>query len=146
MFLISQSHGDSLDLLSNVLCEVHQTRTKQNDCAGGLMLKILGGQIGHRIANGWPPPRMAVRYGTFRLCVLRTSHLQPYRTSVQSLKRIVPTYRTLVQYVVSLTVPSINLVKQRFIDDICDQTRPQNFFQGGGKRRIYYLLDKIKPY
>ena len=39
-------------------------------------------------------PRMAVRYGTFKICVLRTSHLQPYRTSVQFLKRTVPTYRT----------------------------------------------------
>ena len=26
------------------------------------------------------------------------------------------------------------------------QRRPQKFFQGGGKRRIEYLLDKIKPY
>ena len=42
--------------------------------------------------------RMAVRYGTFRICVLRTSHLEPYRTSVpyfsSILKRTVPTYRT----------------------------------------------------
>ena len=41
---------------------------------------------------------MAVRYGTFRICVLRTSHLELYRTSVsysvQFLKRTVPTYRT----------------------------------------------------
>ena len=38
---------------------------------------------------------MAVRYGTFRICILRTSHLEPYRTSVpytsvQFLKRTVP--------------------------------------------------------
>ena len=42
--------------------------------------------------------RMAVRHGTFRICVLRTSHLESYRTSVpyfsSILKRIVPTYRT----------------------------------------------------
>ena len=41
---------------------------------------------------------MAVRYGMFRICVLRTSHLEPYvpehRTSVQFLKRTVPTYRS----------------------------------------------------
>ena len=47
-----------------------------------------------------PQPRMAVRYGTFRICVLRASQLEPlpyqrtYRTSVQFLKRTVPTYRT----------------------------------------------------
>ena len=38
--------------------------------------------------------RMAIRYGMFRICVLRTSHLEPHRTSVQFLKRTVPTYRT----------------------------------------------------
>ena len=38
--------------------------------------------------------RMAVRYGTFKICVLRTSHVEPYRTSVQFLKRTVPMYRT----------------------------------------------------
>ena len=39
-------------------------------------------------------PRMAVRYGVFRIRVLRTSHLEAYRTSIQFLKRTVPTYRT----------------------------------------------------
>ena len=38
-----------------------------------------------------------------------------YRTSVQFLKRTVPTYRTLERYAFLSTVPSISLVKQRSI-------------------------------
>ena len=43
-----------------------------------------------------PSARMAVRYGTFRICVLRTLNrtVPAYRTSAQFLKRTVPTYRT----------------------------------------------------
>ena len=41
---------------------------------------------------------MAVRYGTFRICVLRTSHLQPYRTSVPYFSSIFEAYRTNVPY------------------------------------------------
>ena len=39
---------------------------------------------------------MAVRYGTFRICVLHTLHrtVPAYRTSVQFLERTVPTYST----------------------------------------------------
>ena len=41
---------------------------------------------------------MAVRYGTFRICVLRTSHLQPYRSSVPYFSPIFEAYRTNVPY------------------------------------------------
>ena len=41
---------------------------------------------------------MAVRYGTFRLCVLRTSHLEPYRTSVPFFSLIFEAYLTNVPY------------------------------------------------
>ena len=51
---------------------------------------------------------MAVRYGTFRICVLRTSHLEPYRTNVPypyHYKKSVPyflakieAYRTVTTY------------------------------------------------
>ena len=37
---------------------------------------------------------MAVRYGTFRICVLRTLHLEPYRTSVPHFTSIFEAYRT----------------------------------------------------
>ena len=40
----------------------------------------------HTFKQGW-------LCGTFRICVLHTSHLEPYRTSLQFLKRIMPTYR-----------------------------------------------------
>ena len=43
-------------------------------------------------------PRMAVRYGTFGICVLRTSHLEPYRTSVPYFSSIFEAYRTNVPY------------------------------------------------
>ena len=42
--------------------------------------------------------RMAVRYGTFRICVLRTSHLEPYRTSVPYFSSIFEAYHTNVPY------------------------------------------------
>ena len=38
--------------------------------------------------------RMAVRYGTFGICVLRTSHLEPHRTSVPYFSSIFEPYRT----------------------------------------------------
>ena len=38
--------------------------------------------------------RMAVWYGTFRICLLRTSHLQPYRTSVAYFSSIFEAHRT----------------------------------------------------
>ena len=38
--------------------------------------------------------RMAVRYGTFGICVLHTSHLEPYRTSVPYFSSIFEAYRT----------------------------------------------------
>ena len=41
---------------------------------------------------------MAVRYGTFRICELRTSHLQPYRSSVPYFNSIFEAYRTNVSY------------------------------------------------
>ena len=41
---------------------------------------------------------MAVRYGTFRICVLPTSHLEPYRTSVAYFSSIFEAYRTNVPY------------------------------------------------
>ena len=66
---------------------------------------------------------MAVRYGTLRICVLRTLHqsriVRAYRTSVQFLKRTVPTYRSLLLRFLR-TVTSINLGKQRSMNDICD--------------------------
>ena len=37
---------------------------------------------------------MAVRYGTFRICVLRTLYLQPYRTSVPYFSSIFEAYHT----------------------------------------------------
>ena len=43
-------------------------------------------------------PRMAVWYDTFRIRVLRTSHLQPYRTSVPYFSSIFEAYRTNVPY------------------------------------------------
>ena len=42
--------------------------------------------------------RMAVRYGTFRICALRTSHLEPYRTSVPYFSSIFEAYPTNVPY------------------------------------------------
>ena len=42
--------------------------------------------------------RMAVQYGTFRICVRRTSHLEPYRTSVPYFSSLFETYRTNVPY------------------------------------------------
>ena len=45
--------------------------------------------------------RMAVRYGTFRICVLHTSHLEPYRTNVPyqyHYKKSVPYQRTVPAY------------------------------------------------
>ena len=41
---------------------------------------------------------MAVRYGTFRICVLHTSYLEPYRTSVPYFSSIFQAYRTNVPY------------------------------------------------
>ena len=41
---------------------------------------------------------MAEPYGTFRICVLRTSHLEPYRTSVPYFSSIFEAYRTNVLY------------------------------------------------
>ena len=41
---------------------------------------------------------VAVQYGTFRICVLRTSHLKPYRTSVPYFSSIFEAYRTKVPY------------------------------------------------
>ena len=41
---------------------------------------------------------MAVRCGTARICVLRTSHLEPYRTSVPYFSSIFEAYRTNVPY------------------------------------------------
>ena len=41
---------------------------------------------------------MVVWYGTFRNYVLRTSHLEPYRTSVPYFKSIFEAYRTNVSY------------------------------------------------
>ena len=43
-----------------------------------------------------------------------------YRALVQFLKRTVPSFRTLVRCVFFSIVPSINLVEQRSIYDICD--------------------------
>ena len=37
---------------------------------------------------------MAVRYGTFRICIRRTSHFEPYRTSVPYFSSIFEAYRT----------------------------------------------------
>ena len=37
--------------------------------------------------------RMAVWYGTFRICILRTSHLEPYRTSVPYFSSSFEAYR-----------------------------------------------------
>ena len=37
---------------------------------------------------------MAVRYDTLRICVLRTSHLEPYRTSVPYFSSIFEAYHT----------------------------------------------------
>ena len=42
--------------------------------------------------------RKAVRYGTFRICVLRTSRLEPYRNSVPYFSSIFEAYRTNVPY------------------------------------------------
>ena len=42
--------------------------------------------------------RMALLYGTFRICVLRTSHLEPHRTSVPYFSSIFEAYRTKVPY------------------------------------------------
>ena len=38
------------------------------------------------------------QYGTFRICVLRTSHLEPYRTSVPYFNSVFEAYRTSVPY------------------------------------------------
>ena len=45
-------------------------------------------------------PSMLVRYGTFRICILPTSHLLPYRTSVPYLTSIFEAYPTYVPYLV----------------------------------------------
>ena len=42
--------------------------------------------------------RMAVRYSTFRICALRTPHLEPYRTRVPYFSLIFEAYRTNVPY------------------------------------------------
>ena len=42
--------------------------------------------------------RMAVRYGTIRICVLHTSHLESYRTSVPYFSSIFEAYHTNVPY------------------------------------------------
>ena len=39
-------------------------------------------------------PRMIVRYGTFRICELRTLHLQPYRARVPHFSSVFEAYRT----------------------------------------------------
>ena len=55
-----------------------------------------GGRIAEEVML---QPRMAVRYGTFRICVLRTSHLEPYRTNVPypyHYKKSVPYHRTVL--------------------------------------------------
>ena len=62
----------------------------------GLYLVLL--QKGWKLTERISPSRMAVRYGTFRICVLRTSHLEPYRTSVPYFSSIFEAYRTNVQY------------------------------------------------
>ena len=41
---------------------------------------------------------MAVRYGTFRICVLRTSQLEPYRTSIPHFSLIFEAYRNNVSF------------------------------------------------
>ena len=43
-------------------------------------------------------PRIAVRYGTFRICVLLTSDLEPYCTSVPYFSSIFEAYRNNVPY------------------------------------------------
>ena len=77
------------------------------------------GADGESLKQGWQYGTVRSEFayyvpGTFNRTV------PAYRTSVQSLKRTVPTFRTLVRYVFLLTVPSINLVNQRPINDICD--------------------------
>ena len=51
-------------------------------------------------AQGDYEARMAVRYRTFRICVLpvRTSHLQPYCTSIPYFSSFFEAYRTNVPY------------------------------------------------
>ena len=44
----------------------------------------------HSIHQGW-------QYGTVRICVLRTLHLEPYRTYVQYLSSIFEVYRTITK-------------------------------------------------
>ena len=39
-------------------------------------------------------PRIAVRYSMFRICVLRISHLEPYRTSIPYFISIFKAYHT----------------------------------------------------
>ena len=51
----------------------------------------------HRDNQGW-------QYGTFRICLLRTSLLQPYRTSVPYFSSIFEAYRTNVPYWYQRTV------------------------------------------
>ena len=43
-------------------------------------------------------PRMAVRYSTFKIFVLRTSHLEPYCTNLPYFSSIFEAYRTNVPY------------------------------------------------
>ena len=66
--------------------------------------------------------RQGWQHRTFRIYLLRTSHLEPYHTRVRYFSSIFEAYRNYVPYVVFFlrTVPSRNLVKQRSIDDICD--------------------------
>ena len=49
--------------------------------------------------------RMAVRYGTFRFCVLRTSHLEPCGTNVPYFSSVFEAYRTNVTYHYKKSVP-----------------------------------------
>ena len=62
------------------------------------ILRFLGYTFGKEsmaiITEYMPGARMAVRYGTFGICVLRTSHLEPYRTSVPYFSSIFEAYRT----------------------------------------------------
>ena len=44
------------------------------------------------------PTKMAVRYDTFRICVLRTLRLEPYRTSVPYFSSIFEAFCTNVPY------------------------------------------------
>ena len=62
---------------------------------------------------------MAVRYGTFRICVLRTSLLELYRTSVPYLSSIFEAYRTYVPYLGTIpayrTLPALCRTSVQFL-------------------------------